>query len=59
VSEPAGGLPIELVDVVLKNLADRSGFDHWWDDLDVDVQLDIINSLEAALAARLRERGVE
>ena len=48
-----------LVDGVLKSLAQRSGFDHWWDDLTVDVQLDIVADLEDVVGALLQAEGVE
>ena len=51
-------LPITVVDVVLKTLADRSGFDHWWDDLNADVQLDIIEKLESKVGALLEREGL-
>lgn len=32
---------VRVVDAVLKDLQDRSGFDHWWDDISDDVQEEV------------------
>ena len=48
----------EIVEAVIKDLLDRSGFDHWWYDLDEDVQLDVVTELETTVCAFLEEAGL-
>lgn len=49
----------KIVDATLKALAQRSGFDHWWDDLDVEVQLDVVADLEDVVGAVLQGEGYD
>ena len=45
-TEPDIGVRSEnIVDAVLKDLEDRSGFDWWWDGIDEDVQAEIRSAL--------------
>ena len=48
----------EIVEAVLKDLGDRSGFDGWFDSLDYDVQCDIIVELESTVGAILEREGL-
>jgi len=34
-----------LVDAVLRELNDRAGFDHWWDSIDPDTQVELRQKL--------------
>jgi len=43
----------EIVDIVLKDLADRKGFEEWWDDIDDDISLEIAEELVAKVASHL------
>lgn len=43
-----------IVDAVLRNLDDRSGFDGWWGDLDTDIQAEIRRALRGDVEDILR-----
>ena len=48
-------------DIILKifdSLGDRGGFDHWWDDLDEDIQTEILEDLEVECSAILDSKDV-
>ncbi len=34
-----------IVQAVLADLRDRAGFDHWWDEIDEDIQAEIVADL--------------
>lgn len=42
-----------IVKAVLKNLDDRSGFDHWWGSIDRSIQREIREDLAADVRAVL------
>lgn len=44
-----------IVKRVLRDLDDRSGFDHWWGGIDRSIQKEIVNDLTAVVAAELPE----
>jgi hypothetical protein len=48
--EGNGMIENDVVDAVLNDLEDRSGFDWWWDDIDPDIREEI----KAELAAKVR-----
>ena len=43
---------------IYKNLSDRSGFDHWWDNIDSDTQEEIRGTLEAKITKILDEENL-
>ena len=45
----------DCVRAVLKNLDDRSGFDHWFDSIDEEIQAEIRESLRNDVQAVLAE----
>lgn len=51
-------LAVRIVNAVLTDLNDRSGFDHWWCTIDPDIQREIrhalIGQVHAELPASLR-----
>lgn len=57
-AEPSECLESRVVAAVLRDLRDRSGFDHWWGVLDEDVQLDVVTELETTVCALLEEAGL-
>lgn len=49
----------KIVAVILRDLSDRGGFDHWWGSLDDDdVQLDVTVELETSVCAILEREGL-
>jgi hypothetical protein len=48
----------KIVDAVLKDLHDRSGFDGWWGMIDDDVRLDVVVELETTVCAILEDAGL-
>lgn len=48
----------KIVDVVLRDLNLRSGFDNLWDSLDEDVRADVRLDLEIAVSAVLAREGL-
>lgn len=42
-----------VVDAVIDALADRSGFDHWWDNLPEEIRDDVVSELEQAVTCVL------
>jgi hypothetical protein len=48
-----GPLASTIVKVVLDELESRAGFDHWWDDIDADVQEEISDELKLKVLALL------
>lgn len=48
----------KIVEIVLKDLNLRSGFDNWWDSLDEDVRADARLDLEIAVSAVLAREGL-
>lgn len=57
-SQDQRSLETRIVDAVLKNLTDRSGFDGWWGTFDADVRLDVVTELETTVCALLEEAGL-
>jgi hypothetical protein len=43
----------QIVKVVLEDLADRAGFDWWWDDIDEQTQNEIRDDLAGKIAPLL------
>lgn len=43
--------PSELTEQILKVLNDRGGFDHWWDDILEEDQIDIKADLDVVIKA--------
>lgn len=47
-----------ILAAVFDDLKDRSGFDHWWDNIDHDIKLEILTELGDKVEAVLEESGV-
>jgi hypothetical protein len=45
-----------IVEVVITDLSDRSGFDWWWDDTDAGIQDEIRQTLESKVRGVLDAR---
>ena len=48
-------LPHQIVTAILDELQGRGGFDHWWDDIDEEIQEEITNSLILTVQAVMPE----
>jgi hypothetical protein len=48
---------MKIVDDILAELSDRSGFDGWWGDIDPDIQTEIRQALAARVETALAAAG--
>jgi hypothetical protein len=42
---------------VMDELNGRSGFDHWWSNIDADIQNEILNDLHQTVERELNKKG--